>query len=68
MKKDCWSQKNKQGDINEDDSNEANVASNYLQDSLILCLDNANDSLVIDFGASFCTIPSRHLNFLTSLR
>ena len=45
--------KNKQGDGNEDDSKEANVACNDLQDALILCLNNANDSQVIDFGASF---------------
>ena len=38
LKKDCWSQK-KQGDGNDDDSKEANVASNDLQDALILCLD-----------------------------
>ena len=53
MKKDCWSRKNKQGDKNDDDSKEANVVSNNLQDALILCLDNANDSWVIDSRASF---------------
>ena len=59
LKKDCWSPKNKQGDRSDDDSREANVASNDLQDFLILCLDNANDSWVIDSGASFHTTPQR---------
>lgn len=44
LKKDCWSWKNKEGDKNESDSKEANIASNTLQDALILCLDNVNDS------------------------
>ena len=30
LKKDCWSQKNKQGDRSDNDSKEANVASNDL--------------------------------------
>ena len=59
LKKDCWSQKNKQGHGNDDDSKEANVASNDLQDALILCLDNANDSWVIYYGASFHATPHR---------
>ena len=59
LKKDCWSKKNKQGDGSDDDSKEANVASNDLQDALILCLDNANDSWVIDSGASFHATPHR---------
>ena len=58
-KKDFWSHKNKQGHGNDDDSKEANVASNDLQDDLILCLDNANDSWVIDSGASFHATPHR---------
>ena len=40
--------KKKQGDGSDDDGKEANVKSNDLQDALILCLDNANDSWVID--------------------
>ena len=59
MKKDYWSWKNKQGDENDDDSKEANVASNDLQDALILYLDNANDSWVIDYGASFHATPHK---------
>lgn len=51
--------KKKQGDRNEDDSKEVNIASNDLQDSLILCLDNANDFQVIDSGASFHATPHR---------
>ena len=48
-----------QGDGSYDENKEANVASNYLQDALILCLDNANDEWVIDFGASFHATPHR---------
>ena len=59
LKKDCWSRKNKEGDKNENDSKEANIASNTLQDALILCLDNVNDSWVIDSGASFHATPHR---------
>lgn len=44
LKKDCWSQKNKEGDRNENDSKETNITSNTLQDALILCLDNVNYS------------------------
>ena len=38
---------------------EANVPSNDFKYSLILFLDNANDSWVIDFGASFHATPHR---------
>ena len=58
-KKDCRSRKKKQGDNSGDDSKEANVASNDLHDALNLCLDNANDSWVIDYGASFHATPHR---------
>ena len=59
LEKDCWYQKNKQGERSEDDSKEDNVASNTLQYALILCLDNVNDSYVIDSRASFHATPHR---------
>lgn len=59
MKKDCWSQKNKEGDKKEG-SKEANVVSNKSdEDALILSLDNADDSWVLDLGASFHATPHR---------
>lgn len=51
--------KKKKGDKNEDDTKEDNVESNTLQDGLILCLDNINDSWVLDYGASFHAAPQR---------
>lgn len=59
LKRDCWSRKGNQGDGQHDESKEANVAGDKLQDALILCLDNANDSWVIDSGASFHATPHK---------
>ena len=42
--KDYWSQENKWGDENKDDNKEDNFVINTLQDDLILCFDNFNDS------------------------
>ena len=59
LKKDCWSRKNKEGDRKEG-SKEANVVSNKSdEDALILSLDNADDSWVLDSRASFHATPHR---------
>jgi len=44
MKKDCWSQKGKEGNGKQEKNQEANVAGDVLQDALILSLDNVVES------------------------
>jgi hypothetical protein len=53
LEKDCWSQKNKGGDKQEGNKEANVVINNFDEDALILSLDNADDSWVLDSGASF---------------
>ena len=53
LKKDCRSQKGKQGDGQQENNEEAHVTCDVLQDALILSLDNIIDSWVVDSGTSF---------------
>ena len=51
MKKDCRAPKNK-GERHQETTQKENVASDVLQDALILALDNTSDYWVVDLGAS----------------
>ena len=44
MKKDYWLRKKKEGEGQEENSQEANVAVVVVQDAVILSLDNINDA------------------------
>ena len=58
-KKDCWTQKNNEGD-KQDGNKEENVISSKLEeDALLLSLESIDDSWVLDFGASFHATPHR---------
>ena len=58
-KKDCWTQKNNEGDKLEGNK-EANVVSNKSDDdALILSLESVDNSWVLNFGASFHATPHR---------
>jgi hypothetical protein len=58
LKKDCKAPKN-QRDGQHEKNQEANVAGDVLQDSLILSLDNITESWVVDSRASFHATPHR---------
>jgi hypothetical protein len=58
LKKDCRAPK-KQRDGQQDTNQEENVASDVLQDALIIFVDNISESWVVDFGASFHATPHR---------
>ena len=46
LKKDCRSQKGKEGDAQQENNHEANVTGEVLQDALILFFENITDSWV----------------------
>ena len=50
LKKDCRSQKGKEGDTQQENNHEANVTGDVLQDALILSFEKVTDSWVLDSG------------------
>ena len=59
LKKYCKSWKGKEGDAQQENNHEVNVAGDVLQDALILSLENIIDAWVVDSGASFHATPDR---------
>ena len=59
LKKDCRSQKEKEGYAQQENNHEKNVIGEVLQDSLILFFENIIDSWVLDSGASFHATPDK---------
>ena len=58
-KKDCWTQKNNEGDKLEENKEENVISNKFEEDALLLPLESIHDSWVLDFGASFHAIPHR---------
>jgi len=52
LKKDCKSQKGKEGDAQQENNYEANMTGDVLQDALILSFENIIDAWVVDSGTS----------------
>jgi len=49
----------KEGDMQQENNHEENVADDVLHDALILSLENIIDAWVVDLGASFHATPNR---------
>lgn len=63
LKKDCKSQKGKEGDVQQENNHEENVIGDELQDDLIIYLENIIDAWVVDSGASFhATLDRKHFH------